>query len=89
MRIKESVKRNIENAYQGALVVKNLPDNAEDRFDPWVGKIPWRRKWLPTPVFSPGESQRENPGRLQSIGLHSVGHALSDLACIYKMPSKL
>ena len=24
------------------------------RFDPWVGKIPWRRKWQPTPVFSPG-----------------------------------
>ena len=21
------------------------------RFDPWVGKIPWRRKWQPTPVF--------------------------------------
>ena len=25
-------------------------------FDLWVGKIPWRRKWQPTPVFSPGES---------------------------------
>ena len=25
-------------------------------FDPWVGKIPWRRKWLLTPVFLPGES---------------------------------
>ena len=25
-------------------------------FDPWVGKIPWRRKWQPTPVFWPGES---------------------------------
>ena len=24
-------------------------------FDPWVGKIPWRREWLPTPVFWPGE----------------------------------
>ena len=27
-----------------------------DAFDPWVGKIPWRRKWQPTPGFSPGES---------------------------------
>ena len=27
------------------------------RFDPWVGKIPWRIKWQPTPVFLPGESQ--------------------------------
>ena len=26
------------------------------RLDPWVGKIPWRRKWQPTPVFLPGES---------------------------------
>ena len=24
-------------------------------FDPWVGKMPWRREWLPTPVFWPGE----------------------------------
>ncbi|XDA85452.1 hypothetical protein R6Z07F_015228 [Ovis aries] len=26
------------------------------RFDPWIGKIPWRRKWQPTPAFSPGKS---------------------------------
>ena len=26
------------------------------RFNPWVGKIPWRRKWQPTPVFFPGKS---------------------------------
>ena len=26
------------------------------RFNPWVGKISWRRKWQPTPVFLPGES---------------------------------
>ena len=25
-------------------------------FNPWVGKIPWRREWQPTPVFLPGES---------------------------------
>ena len=25
------------------------------KFDPWVGKIPWRRAWQPTPVFLPGE----------------------------------
>ena len=27
------------------------------RFHPWVGKIPWRRKWLPTPVFLPRKSR--------------------------------
>jgi len=25
-------------------------------FDPWVGKIPWRREWHPTPVFLPEQS---------------------------------
>ena len=25
-------------------------------FDPWVGKIPWKRKWQPSPVFLPGKS---------------------------------
>ena len=28
-------------------------------FDPWVGKIPWRRKWQPTPVFLPGKSHEQ------------------------------
>ena len=27
--------------------------------DPWVGKIPWRREWLTTPVFCPGEFHGE------------------------------
>ena len=27
--------------------------------NPWVRKIPWRRKWQPTPVFLPGESRRQ------------------------------
>ena len=28
-------------------------------FDPWVGKIPWRRAWQPTPVFLPRESHEQ------------------------------
>ena len=28
-------------------------------FDPWVGKIPWRRKWQMAPMFLPGESQEQ------------------------------
>ena len=43
------------------LVVKNLPANAgrckRCGFDPWVGKIPWRRTWQPTPEFLPRESR--------------------------------
>ena len=34
-----------------AQLVKNLPQCRRPEFDPWVGKIPWRRKRLPTPVF--------------------------------------
>ena len=30
--------------------------SARDLFDPWAGKIPWRREWPPTPVFLLGES---------------------------------
>ena len=29
-------------------------------FSSWVGKIPWRREWQPTPVFLPGESQGQS-----------------------------
>ena len=37
--------------------------------DLWVGKIPWRRAWQPTPVFSPGEFPwTKEPGRLQRVG---------------------
>ena len=36
-------------------MVKELPATAGHRFTPWVGKIPWRRKWKPTPVFLPGK----------------------------------
>ena len=43
-----------------AQTVKNLPTMRETQIslDPWVGKIPWRREWLHTPVFLPGESHR-------------------------------
>ena len=37
-------------------------------FDPWVEKIPWRRKRQPTPVLSPGKTWTEEPGGLQSLG---------------------
>ena len=38
-----------------AQMIKNLSAIQETTFDPWVGKIPWRREWLPTPVFLPGK----------------------------------
>ena len=43
------------------LVGKNPPAIAGDKheFDPWVGKIPWRRAWQPTPVFFPGKTHKQ------------------------------
>ena len=37
--------------------------------DPWVGKIPWRRKWQPTPAFLPGESHGQ---RSLTAPIHGV-----------------
>ena len=45
------------------------------RFDPWVGKIPWRRKWQPAPVFLPGESH----GRRSLVGCRLWGHKELDM----------
>ena len=37
--------------------VKNLPAVQETHgFNPWVRKVPWKRKWQPTPVFLSGKS---------------------------------
>ena len=59
-----------------AQMVKNQPAIQErPGFDPWVGKLPWRKARQPTLVFLPGESPRtEEPGRLQSMGSQRVGH---------------
>jgi len=44
-------------------------------FDPWVGKIPLRRQWQPTPVFLPGESHgRRSLVGYSPQGLKRVGH---------------
>ena len=39
-------------------------------FDPWVGKIPWRRKWQPTPAFLLGKSH----GQRSLVGCSPWGH---------------
>ena len=64
---------------QVALVVKNLPLSAgdiRDGFSPWVGKIPLRRKWQPTPVSLP----RESPWTEELSGLLPWGHKESEAA---------
>ena len=52
-----------------------LPAMRETWFDPWVGKILWRRPWQHTPVFLPGESPwTEESCGLRSMGSQRVGH---------------
>jgi len=51
-------------------MVKNLGAMQETEFDPWVGKIPWRREWLLTPVFLPGEFH----GQRSLAGYSPCGH---------------
>ena len=44
-------------------------------FNPWVAKILWRRAWQPSPVILPRESSwTEEPGGLESVESHRVGH---------------
>ena len=51
-------------------VSKESARSAGDRGSiPWVGMIPWRRKWQPSSVFLPGESHGQRSlGGLQSMG---------------------
>ena len=57
-----------------AQLVKSLPAIWETRFDPWVRKIPCRRNWQLTPVFSPEKSH----GWRSLAGYSPWGHKESD-----------
>ena len=53
-------------------------------FDPWVGKIPWRRKGQPTLVFLPGKSQ----GQRSLEGCSTWGRKESDTTeCAHTAPT--
>ena len=56
--------------FPGGSVVKNLPAMQKTQVQSWVGKIPWRRKWLSMPVESHGQRSLE--------GYSPCGHKESD-----------
>ena len=59
-------------------MVKDLPPMQETQrhgFDPSVGKITWRRKWQPTPVFLPGKSH----GQRSLVVYSPLGNKESDM----------
>ena len=57
-----------------------MKERRRHEFDPWVGKIPWSRKWQPTPAFLPGEPHKQKSlvgyspwGRKESDTTEHVG----------------
>ena len=60
-------------------MVKDAPANSGNiklhEFDPWVGKIPWRKKWQTTSVFLPGKSH----GQRSLVGYSPWGCKKSDV----------
>ena len=63
--------------FLGDSVIKNLPASArEGRFNPWVRKIFWIKRWHSTPVFLPGKSY----GQRSLAGYSPCGHKESETA---------
>ena len=58
-------------------MVKNPPAMQETPVDSWIGKIPWRRERLPTPVFQPRE--------LHGMGSQKVGHNWATFTFIHHL----
>ena len=59
--------------FPGDPVLKNPSANRRLGFDLWVGKIPWRREWQPTPIFFPGKPH----GQRSLVGCSPWGYNLA------------
>ena len=83
----------LKRSFPGGSEVKNLPavqkmqvwslgiDVIPMQLFPWVGKLPWRRKWQPTPVFLPEKIPwTEQPGKAAVCGVAKSRTRLSDWA---------
>ena len=51
-------------------------------FDPWVGTIPWRKEWQPTPVFWPGEFHGQRRRVSYSVWGCKASNATEQLMCM-------
>ena len=79
-----------------AQLVKNPPAMGETWFQSWVGKIPWRRGSLPTPVVWPGEFHGlhspqgyKESDKTKQLSLHVTFGSPSNQARKRKKASKL
>ena len=57
-----------------AQVTKTCLQCRRPEFSLWIEMMPWRREWLPTPVFMPGEFHGQEAGGLRSMGWQRVRH---------------
>ena len=64
------IKLYFQEGFTGDSVVESTCQCRRCGFGPWVGKIPWRRTWQPTPVFLLGKSH----GRRSLVGYGPRGH---------------
>ena len=69
--------------FPGGSAVKNLPaiQEAQEMYLQFLGrKIPWRRKWQPTPVFLPGKSHGQ---KSMWATVHGIAESeVTEQACI-------
>ena len=59
-----------------SLMAQRVKNSPRQKFDPLVGKIPWRRKWQHIQVFFSEKKTpwTEKPGQLRSKGSQTTGH---------------
>ena len=84
-RILHGNKINMKGSPDGS-VSKESAGNAADhlqckrhRFNPWVRKFPWRRKWQLIPIFLPGKSHEHRSLEGYSLmGLQRIGQGLAN-----------
>ena len=78
-------------------MVKNLPAVLKTSVQSWVRKIPWRKGWLPTPVFFLENSMSRGPTIIQSVvhacsvvsdSLQPCGLLLTRVLCPWNFPGK-
>ena len=78
-------------AFLVSQMVENLPAIGETQVRSWVEKIPWRREWLPIPVFLPGDFHEQWSLAACSPWGHRVGHdwATNTLGWLWTDKSKV
>ena len=75
-------------SYNWYHAVYNLYQTGRPVFDPWLGNIPWRREWLPTPTFWPGKFHGGrrlvgySPWGLEELDTTELLHFHFSLSCI-------